>query len=228
MPDNFLTFKQAKKVCKQHNVRSATIYKKEYKDMHPNLPSTPARVYKDKGWVDWPDFFSTTFLSYDEAKVICRKNKVNNSRDYLNRYKDIHPNLPSNPWTIYKNKGWTSCDIFLGRFEKYLSYEEASDICIDNNVRGITDYRARYKDIHPLLSSAPGRVYADKGWVDWKTFLNKYLNYEEARAVCLKHKFFSIVDYQKRHKLHHSNLPASPNLMYKNNGWIDWKTFLNK
>jgi len=70
-----------------------------------------------------------SYLTYDEARDIVIKYGVVSSGSfavvdgemvtgkccYRVAYKDIHPDLPSSPETVYLNKGWKGWRHFLGK-----------------------------------------------------------------------------------------------------------------
>ena len=77
------------------------------------------RVYKNKGWISWPDFLGSTNISYinrdyyslEKFKKVCSKLNIKNSRDFR-KYLTSTPlnkrdrKIPSVPDKYYKQ--WTS------------------------------------------------------------------------------------------------------------------------
>ena len=50
------TYEELKRAIKRLNIKTSTEYHKRYKE-DPRLPSNPHKYYKDKGWIDFFDFF---------------------------------------------------------------------------------------------------------------------------------------------------------------------------
>ena len=74
--------------------------------------------------------------------------------------------------------------------------------------------------------------YKGKGWVSVAEFLGtkilykgNYINYKNAEKFAHKLKLKYARDWSKL-KLP-LNIPRSPDIVYKNKGWVDWSTFLN-
>jgi len=89
-----------------------------------NIPFSPEKVYKHKGWISAGVFLGTgnissnrkQFLSFEKAKECAIElyfSSKNEWRDYCKSGNRIK-NLPSEPHVIYKNKGWISWNDFLG------------------------------------------------------------------------------------------------------------------
>ncbi len=93
-----------------------------------DIPSNANKIYKGKGWIDWPDFLGTQntatfkrkFRPFEEAKEFVRSLGLKNIEDYKryassgNRPADI----PSDPQLQYKGKGWIDWPDFLGTQKK--------------------------------------------------------------------------------------------------------------
>ncbi|WP_066164708.1 restriction endonuclease [Aliarcobacter cryaerophilus] len=95
-----------------------------------NIPNSPNFVYKDSGWISWPDWLGNSSsrkarvknaLSFEEAREFVRNLKLKNTyewRDYikgkLNGYEPIPDNIPKSPNIVYKNCGWIGMNDWLG------------------------------------------------------------------------------------------------------------------
>lgn len=201
------------------------------------LPSDPEKRYTNHGWVDWYHFLGTeapSIYSYNEAKQSVSKLKILSMKEYkVRRYED--PQLPSSPSECYKNKGWESSSVFLN-IEKqlpYESYEEAKKAVKKLGIRNRHHYHDKklYKK-DSRLPSTPDLLYKTQGWVDWYSFLDIdpvdiYPTYEEAKKAVKKLGIKTGEAYrkQKLYKLD-SRLPSTPEMKYRNKGWIDFYDFL--
>jgi len=123
--DRFISFKKARAYVYNLNLNNNTEWYKYCKSGGKpiDIPVAPDIVYKNKGWKGWADWFRGAderlerFKSYDEAKVIVHKLKLESRRDWFkyinsgNRPNDI----PAGVITYYKNKGWKGWADFLGK-----------------------------------------------------------------------------------------------------------------
>ena len=233
---NYLSYQEASDLCKKNKVSSFNDFHKRYKDISNELPSKPALIYKTSGWVNWASFLQKFFLTYQEASALCIKHNVVSGENYVNRYKDIHPQLPGAPRQKYKTSGWKGMGEFLGNGrighrKAFLSYQEASAICIKHNLLNRTAYDEQYKNISNHLPSNPNKIYKSSGWNGWSEFLGitkAFLSYQEASAICIKHNVTGQIDYKKRYKEIHFQLPSHPSEAYKDSGWSNLREFLNK
>lgn len=118
------------------------------------------------------------------------------------------------------------------RHINFAPYEDARDIARASGITSKHQYIDLAKNDHRLPTN-PDRVYALKGWTNWRAFLGKepravlYNDYSEAQASTLKLEIKSCIDYQQRHS-EDPRLPASPYIYYRDRGWISWGYFLNK
>ena len=123
----------------------------------------------------------------------------------------------------------------MGKTERFLPYKEAEAFTRQLGLKGRRDwYKYCSLGKRPSnMSFNPDRTYKNKGWTDWHRWLNtsaqKFLPYEEAekiiRGLGIK-TFKKWVEYC-RDGDRPSNIPASPNIVYKNKGWINWYKWLN-
>ena len=134
---NFLTFEEAREYVRSLNLKNAKDWF-EYcsSGKKPeNIPSNLWATYKNKGWTSLGDFLGTgtiatrnyEFLTFEEARELIRSMKIRSYRHWIEIRKsnDFPKNIPSNPYMLYKDKGWTSWGDFLGnhavpnRFNEY-------------------------------------------------------------------------------------------------------------
>ncbi len=225
---SYPTYEEAQRIVKENNINSKTDYDSSYKEL--GLPAGPHVFYKDKGWVDWPDFLGkskASYPTYEEAKRIVKENGLNLISEYKSAHKEL--GLPACPHAVYKNKGWVDWYDFLGKSKaSYPTYEEAQRIAKENSISTINDYMSSYQELG--LPAGPHVFYKDKGWVDWFDFIGKskasYPTYEEAQRIVKENSINSKTDYESSYK--ELGLPAAPYTYYKDKGWIDWYDFLGK
>ena len=110
---------------KKLNIKSTNQYRLYWKkNRRPsNIPSAPQYAYLNNGWIDYPSLFGNinynklTYLDYSQAKIVIQKFKIKTSVQWIKfrKTKKRPINIPSNPDTYYKNKGWISWADFLGK-----------------------------------------------------------------------------------------------------------------
>ena len=81
----FLTYDEAKKYLKRFNLNSYDSYKLFCKteDKHRNIPVVPEKVYKNRGWISYPDF-----LGYDPKEILQLK-KIKKWRSFIDARKFV-------------------------------------------------------------------------------------------------------------------------------------------
>ena len=166
-----------------------------------------------------------TYPTYEEAKIILKKNGINLQKDYKKYYKEL--GLPSNPNRYYKDSGWISWYDLLSKKAPtpFPTYEEAMHLVHNKGIRSLTEYKLYYEELG--LPAAPESVY--KEWIGWPAFLGKrqkeFPSYEEAQKKVFEKGIKSQSDYHNYFK--ELGLPAAPSQFYKDN-WVSWFAFLGK
>ena len=157
----FRSFEDSKKFAqslKLKNVKEWETYNKSGNrpmDIHAN----PSVKYKNKGWINWPDFLGTknisnikssqNFLSFEDARKFVHTLKIKNQNEWANYCNSGNrpENIPSNPIQIYKNKGWISFGDWVGtgtvahKDRAYRSFAEARDFVRALNLKGIKEWQ---------------------------------------------------------------------------------------
>jgi len=80
-------------------------------------------MYKGKGWLSLRDWLGTgkgaapvgTFLPFEEAREVVREVELKSVKQWEEWSRERRPpNIPSNPHSTYKGKGWVSYPDWLG------------------------------------------------------------------------------------------------------------------
>ncbi len=114
--------------------------------------------------------------------------------------------------------------------KNFYTYPEAQAAAQALSIKSRSEHHKRYHE-DPRLPAHPNQFYADAGWIDWYDFLGKerpdLYPYAEAQVAAQALDIKSHPDYNKRYR-EDPRLPASPNAVYADAGWIDWYDFLGK
>ncbi len=246
-PANWESYDVANKYSKSLKFKSQAEWfsfaKKGKKPM--NIPSSPQKVYKNLGWVNWGHWLGSENLAtqkkitinYSEAEKFVRNLNLKSVKEFREYIKSGNKPLflSSNPERTYKNKGWVSYGKFLGtgtiaaKYTKFETFEKAKKIVQKQNLSSLVEY-AKWRKLNSnyCLPSRPQISYKNQGWIDWKdflgrekNFLRKSMDYEKAR------KFVQTLnirnrkewkDFCKSGKLP-LGIPTHPWQAYKKNGW---------
>jgi hypothetical protein len=112
---SYVSFEEAKVYMQSQNVYSQSQYTIWSKSSQrpKNIPSTPSKTYKNKGWKGWGDFLATgnvrttdkEFIDFPTLKNIVRENNLKTKEQYYN-FRSKHPELkmPYRPDVIYKQE----------------------------------------------------------------------------------------------------------------------------
>jgi len=158
----------------------------------------------------------------NEWKEYCKKNKL----------KPI--DIPSTPNHIYKLTGWNGIRDWLGT--EYISFDDARSFTRSLGLKSQKEWNKYCKselkgyDGKPYnIPSNPSNVYLEwDGIKDWLGYsvADRYMSYEEASLYVQKSNVNSRDTWRKFSKEKRpKNIPALPNEIYRDSGWIDWQHF---
>lgn len=182
-------------------------------------------------------------ISYNEAVSKIKKFNINNQNDYISIYEThLQPlKFPKYPNSAYKNEGWVSWGVFLGKERgkgvEFLSYQKAKEYVNSLGLTSPKEWRNACKNgqIPPTIPFYPEKTYLNKGWNDYEewlgdTYQSRYrecYSYEEAKTILKKYKIQSTTDFfeLKRNGTLPHQIPSQPQHYYKEK-WIDWSDFL--
>lgn len=178
---------------------------------------------------------------FEEAREFVRNVGLENGNEWRSycqnklENKELKPiDIPSAPNQIYKLMGWNGMRDWLGT--ENLSYEEAKEFTRALGLKSQKEWNLYCKsellgyDSKPYnIPSNPSSIYSEwQGIQDWLGYskLDKYMSYEEASQYVQRHNVNSRDTWRKFSKGERpKNIPALPNEIYKDSGWIDWKHF---
>jgi hypothetical protein len=165
---------------------------------------------------------------------------IKSQKEYLLFYDNNKNKIPKEPSQVYKNE-WISWDDFLNKnVEKFVNYDVAKKMVSKFNIKSYKEWVIFIKSGQKPheIPNKPNTYYTRRDtWISWGEFLQTnivssskmiYLPYEEAKKFALKLNLVSMnewIFYVKNNKLP-SNIPKTPNDVYKNKGWVNYADFL--
>lgn len=145
-----------------------------------NIPGRPDLIYRDKGWVNWPDWLGTSPLPYEEARAFARSSGIKNQKGWqaYAKSKKRPRNIFADPAKTYKGKGWAGYADWLGTTRRYLTrteylpFQEARAFVHSLHLRSVTEWgdycRSGKKPAN--IPASPDSVYKEVwvSWPDWR------------------------------------------------------------
>ncbi len=153
---------------------------------HPDWSSIPDIIYKDTGWKGWPELvgkenrFKKEYLPFDkfQAEVVALY-PGGDIQGWYYKIKQDHPNWPSNPQKIYKDKGWVDWRVLVGK-ESLPKREFPPFNIFQTEVReryrgqsGVERWYDQEKKDHPNWPINARSFYKNKGWTSWPELVGK-------------------------------------------------------
>eukprot|EP00947_MAST-08B_sp_MAST-8B-sp1_P003452 g3452.t1 len=260
-----LPYSRASEIVRRLKLKSQKEWKEWSKSgQRPsNVPGNPDKVYKDKGWVSYPEWMgyqandskakSQQMLGFTAARVIVVKLKLRRVKEWNEwRKSGQRPsNVPSNPEKVYKDKGWVSWPDWMGYQythgdasrgkSQMLPYSRASEIVRQLKLKSQKEWTEWSKSGQrpSNVPSSPDKVYKDKGWVSYPEWMGyqandskaksqQMLGFTAARVIVVKLKLRSVKEWYEWSKSGQrpSNVPSSPDKVYKDKGWVSWPDWM--
>jgi hypothetical protein len=215
-----------------------------------NIPATPEKYYKGKGWVSLSDWLGTgekswkekSYLPFNEARYFVHTLNLNNRKEWFEycETKEKSDRIPKNPQSTYKNKGWISWEDWTGNKKiTFIGFEKARDYAHSLNLNNQIEWFAHCKsgNLPKDIPRAPHMVYINEGWITWPDFLGskgragkkkEWREFEKAREFARnlgfkKHsewRIFASTNAKPK------DIPSSANATYAEEGWLGWTDFL--
>lgn len=160
-----------------------------------DIPANPWRVYEKKGYDSIGDWLGTGTISvmkreywpFEKSRKFVRSLKLKNQKDWNLYFKGQKPELPmrplevpTDPKTVYKNKGWVSMGDWLGTGSiaakniPKLPFEEAREWTRNQNFTSQQHYKKYLREHKPIgIPTNPNRSYDKLGWENWNDWLRK-------------------------------------------------------
>jgi hypothetical protein len=162
-----------------------------------DIPTNPAVVYKDAGWINWGDWFGTHFVAlykrnyrdFTDARAFSQSLGLKSKEDWQ-EYSKGKPgelaakpdDIPTNPARVYKDTGWNGWGDWLGtgyvahQNRKFLRFLEARQFVHELKLQNVSSWN-KYRvgklpgmpPKPPNIPSCPDITYKSEwlGWGDW-------------------------------------------------------------
>ena len=253
----FRDFKSSREFARSLGLKSKHEWDDYCKSDHKpeDIPTTPYRIYKNKGWVSMGDWLGTgrvadqlkEYRDFKSSREFVRGLKFRNEKMWKDYCKsgDKPDDIPSHPQGTYKNKGWIGMGDWLGtgrvaNFNKqFRDFKSAREFVRGLKLSGEKEWNdfkksgKRPKDIPAL----PHKTYKDNGWIsygDWygtgrvADQLKEYRDFKSAREFARKLKLKGSKEWYGYCKSGNKpdDIPALPSNTYKNKGWASWGDWL--
>jgi len=222
-----------------------------------NIPTNPAAVYQNKGWISWRDWLGSPspkerWRPFEEARSFVHLLQFRNAPTYRKwAMTSARPvDIPAGPHSAYRGYGWVDWYDWLGHSKnqtphEYLSFNEARAFVREQNLVGFSGWAEWCRNgFRPKnIPSNPSAFYRHQGWENWKDFLGsaercgegklkqkRWLSFQEARQVAQSLKLWRIKDWKEWAvtAARPDNVPEKPDYVYKDDGWAGWRDFLGK
>jgi superfamily II DNA or RNA helicase len=221
-----------------------------------DIPSNPQAIYLKIGWTSWGDWLGTgriadrdrAYRPFERARDHVQSLGLGSGAEWIAfaRSGGLPPDIPAAPWRTYKKKGvWTSMGDWLGTGSvgpgkrQFLPFKQARDHAQSLRLESQAEWKAYCNsgDKPDNIPAHPWYTYDGKGWDglgDWlgtgvtATRARQYRRFDEVRAFVhtlgLKRKSDWRSYCRSGDKPH--DIPARPDHVYAEEGWVGWGDWL--
>jgi superfamily II DNA or RNA helicase len=246
----FISFEESRKFVRSLKLKNLDEWREwaKSREKPDDIPASPDRTYKDKGWQSFGDFLGTGYIannkrvyrSFEEARKFVRSLKLKEGKAWFEWAKsgEKPDDIPANPAKIYEDKGWESMGDWLGtgkisNFKRvYRTFEEARKFARSLKLQGQREWFEWAKSVerpHDIPAN-PERTYKDKGWESMGDFLGTgtiasskrvFRSFEEARKFARSLKLKEGKEWFEWAKSGEKpdDIPAYPAKAYEDKGW---------
>jgi hypothetical protein len=214
-----------------------------------DIPTHPEKTYRDAGWISWPDWLGServAWKSFTEARAYVRGLGLKGVKEWweLSKSGQRPSDIPADPDRTYRDDGWVSWPDWLGNGNARVSWRSftVGRVFVRGlELKGERGWKAwKKKGQRPSdIPSAPDKTYRDDGWISWPDWLGSggtsnqarhvnMLPFAVGRAYARKLKLKNRPEWREWSKSGQrpSNIPATPQRSYHNDGWVSYSDWL--
>jgi len=245
---NWRSFNEARDFVQKIGVPPSKWYQyctgklEDFEPKPADIPASPELTYLNRGWTDWKEWFGTRPLPFEEARNFARSLGLKSQTEWIKYRRGDFPrlphrprNIPTNPWTTYKDQGWVSIGDWLGYTSrnwgehKWRNFKNARSFARTLGLKGQREwgeYCARGIDGKPIkpddIPTDVATFYQDKGWKGFGDWLGntgqprsskyfKWRSYEEARVFVHRLGLRTRKEYRTYCRGEFPDKPVKPN-----------------
>ncbi|MBI45680.1 MAG: hypothetical protein CMG66_05920 [Candidatus Marinimicrobia bacterium] len=193
IPDRFKLYKSFEKgraFVHKLQLNSMTEFIKYSKSgkIPEDIPRYPARYYKNKGWISSKDWlgqmkdYKGPWQDFEKVKAFVQSLNIRSHKEWKQYCESGNKpiDIPSNPYGVYKNKGWIDAKDFFGYKKikkrpdgKFRTFKQARKYVHKLNIRGQIKWLEYCKSGNKPkdIPVTPWTVYKNKGWKGLADFL---------------------------------------------------------
>jgi hypothetical protein len=238
-------FEEARKFVRSLKLETAKDWY-TYKQRPADIPHSPDRVYRNKGWISWGDWLGTgrisshgrIYLPFEETRAYARSLGLKSMREWRARTKKSNwrSDIPKDPLKVYRKEWISAADFLDSDYRKggYRPFLEAREFARSLGLESFAQWRKWAKsDARPDdIPVAPNTVYREE-WVSFYDWIGiepppPPRPFKEARKFV---RSLGLNSQQEWNKWRSSgerpdDIPTNPNRVYAGKGWKGWSDFL--
>jgi len=249
----FISYEKAKQHVRKLNLKSQRNWYDYCKSgtKTKDIPSDPSTVYLEH-WTSWGDWLGTgtvstsskKFRSFNEARKYVRSLNLKSHSEWseFRKSSKMKEDVPSVPERVYR-KSWKSWGNFLGvdkqEYSKnFVSFSEAKKIVQKLKIRNQKDWKlfCKSNSFPKNIPRSPEKTFSGHwtslgDWLGTGTVANQKKQYKKfllARKYSRELKISTKAEWLKfcKSSKKPDDVPVSPNIVYKNKGWVSWGDWL--
>lgn len=216
-------------------------------DFPVDIPKAPDHFYKNKGWINYYDWFGTKqYQSFENGKKFAQSLNLKSAKEWGELYKKggIPADIPQSPNSVYRKKGWKDWGDWLGsnyianQQRQYREFQSAKSFIQSLRLASVNEWKKYCKEGNKPtdIPNNPDQYYKDKGWSSFGDWLGtgtiaphkkQFKPFKEAREYVHSLGILTSIEWRdfSNSDKRPSDIPGNPARVYKNEGWKgfgDW------
>lgn len=245
----FRGFNEARLFAQSLNIQTIEQWRAfcNHPDFPVDIPKAPDHFYKNKGWINYYDWFDTKqYQSFENGKKFAQSLNLKSAKEWGELYKKggIPADIPQSPNSVYSKKGWKDWGDWLGsnyianQQREYREFQSAKSFIQSLRLASVNEWKKYCKEGNKPtdIPNNPDQYYKDKGWSSFGDWLGtgtiaphkkQFKPFKEAREYVHSLGILSSIEWRdfSNSDKRPSDIPGNPARVYKNEGWKgfgDW------